>query len=267
MKCPNCGGTSCRESKWRSHREKSGHPGSQPYRCLECSYRYIGPAHHLPADRSRLIGLAAGLLVIVLGGVGLGVSHVLDNREEKPHAEATEPTPGSAEVNALVQAAQAGDSEAQYRLAKSMLYDNSRGREGASTAVALLNQAAESGHTGAMVQLGKLYRTGMGVLQNFDLTLTWVRRAAESGDADGMLELGRLYRSGTGVRQDLVEAYVWFNRAAAALHSEAIGERENVALKLRAEELREAQARSEHDHSRTGQVQTEAPQRASVAQR
>jgi len=267
VKCPNCGGTACRESKWRSHREKSEHPGSHPYRCLECSFRFIGPASHLPAGRSKLIGVAAGLLVVVLGGVALSVSHVLDSRDDGGNEQALASPVVTTESNALLQAAQAGDGEAQYRLAKSMLYDSSRGREGAAEAVGWLRRAAEGGHTGAMVQLGKLYRTGLGVLQNFDLTLDWLRKAAEGGDAEGMLELGRLYRSGTGVKQDLVEAYVWFNRAAASLHSEAVGERENVALRLSPEELRKAQTRSEQDHARAAHAPPEAPKPENVAQR
>lgn len=254
MKCPNCGGTTCRESKWRSQREKSEHPGSHPYRCLDCSHRFIGPASPLAAGRRRLFGLAAGLLAVVLAGVGLGINHILDSRTEAHPTHAAAPAPYASEPDALRQAAQAGDADAQYRLAKSMLYDTSRGREGASEAVGWLQRAADSGHTAAMVQLGKLYRTGLGVLQNFDLTLTWLRKAAEGGDAEGMLELGRMYRSGTGVKQDLVEAYVWFNRAAASLHTEALGERENVALKLRPEQLRDAQARSAQDHAQTTQL-------------
>jgi TPR repeat protein len=100
-----------------------------------------------------------------------------------------------------------------------------------------------------MVQLGKLYRTGLGVLQNFDLAVDWMRKAAASGDAEGMMELGRLYRTGTGVKQDLIQAYVWFNRAAAALHNEALNERENVALRLSPAELKEAQVRSAADEA------------------
>lgn len=200
------------------------------------------------------MGAAAGLLVLVLGGVALGIGHVLDNHDVTSQTQDDEPAAKvSSDAGATLQAAQAGNSEAQYRLGKSMLYDNSLGTQGASEAVSWLRRAADNGHTGAMVQLGKLYRTGLGVLQNFELSMTWLRKAADSGDAEGMLELGRMYRSGTGVKQNLLEAYVWFNRAAAALHSEAVGERENVALKLRPEELQEAQRRSaahplaEHD--------------------
>ena len=265
MKCPNCSGTACRESKWRSPREKAEHPGSHAYRCLDCSYRFIAHSTHLPAGNGRLTGAAAGLLVLVLGGVALGVSHVLDRPDTGDQAQKTASAAASAEASATLQAAQAGNAEAQYRLGKSMLYDNTQGKQGAADAVSWLRRAADNGHTGAMVQLGKLYRTGLGVLQNFENSMSWLRKAAENGDAEGMLELGRMYRTGTGVKQDLVEAYVWFNRAAAALHSEAVGERESVALKLKPEELQRAQARSAASPSQAEQDAT--PRQENVAQR
>lgn len=249
MKCPNCAGTECRESKWRSHREKAENPGSHPYRCLDCSFRFIGATHRLPSGKGRLTVAAVTLLVAVLGGVALGVNHVWDNHSAAKSPAAAAPTVASTQAADTLKAAQAGDADAQFRVAKSLLYDTSRGKEAAAEAVGWLNTAAESGHTGAMVQLGKLYRTGLGVLQNFDLAVEWMRKAAASGDAEGMMELGRLYRTGTGVKQDLIQAYVWFNRAAAALHNEALNERENVALRLSPAELKEAQVRSAADEA------------------
>jgi TPR repeat protein len=144
----------------------------------------------------------------------------------------------------LAHAARDGNHEAQYRLAKRLLHDRSRGQEGTREGVLWLKKAAEGGHAGAMLHLGKLHRTGVGVLQNFEQARHWLQRAASAGNAEAMMELGRLYRSGSGVRQDLKQAYVWFNRAAAALHAEAHIEREGLALRLSAAELKEAQERS-----------------------
>ena len=59
-----------------------------------------------------------------------------------------------------------------------------------------------------------------------------------------MLELGRLYRDGIGVDKSLVNAYVWFNRASAARNLDAVHERELIARILTAEELKEAQHQS-----------------------
>ena len=56
-----------------------------------------------------------------------------------------------------------------------------------------------------------------------------------------MLELGRLYRDGVGFEADAVLAYVWFNRAAAALNMDAVREREDLASDMTPEQLRSAQ--------------------------
>jgi TPR repeat protein len=65
--------------------------------------------------------------------------------------------------------------------------------------------------------------------------------AAARGNREGMLELGRLYRDGIGVDRDPVRAYVWFNRAAAAHNIDAVRERENIARTLAPNDLKEGQ--------------------------
>lgn len=249
VSCPQCQGNSCRDSKWRSHGEKLDHPGCRPYRCLACSHRFIAPEAARPARKGLLLAAAAAAFIIVAGGLAALTS---DWSPHPPESEALVPAPNAATAAEtptvatpdLRQAAENGDIEAQYRVGRALMFDSSKGRAGSEEAVAWLRKAADGGHTGAMIQLGKLYRVGVGVLQNFDLSLKWIRAAAIHGDAEGMMELGRLYRSGVGVEQNLIDAYVWFNRAAAAHNLDAAHERENVALKLTPEQLKAAQNRS-----------------------
>lgn len=65
------------------------------------------------------------------------------------------------------------------------------------------------------------------------------RSGADGGDARSMLALGRLYRLGVGVLQDDVTAYMWFNLAAARGNLEAVHERnelvETMTVDARAE--------------------------------
>lgn len=242
--CPACQQGLCRVSRWRSHQERVGNPGQKAYRCCACSHRFIAatPANGPRSARLPLTVLAAVLLVAGLAsGAGMLWPAVVQRLQQDaaPAAEA------AAQSHArIAQAAQGGNHEAQYRLANRLLHDRTRGQEGTREAVLWLRKAAEGGHAGAMLQLGRLHRTGVGVLQNFEQAGHWLHRAAGAGHAEAMMELGRLYRSGTGVRQDLQQAYVWFNRAAAALHAEAQIERESIALRLSAAELKEAQERS-----------------------
>ena len=69
-------------------------------------------------------------------------------------------------------------------------------------------------------------------------------RAASWTPGGSAAALGRLHRSGIGVERDAVQAYVWFNRAAALLNMDGVQERDNIAVKLGADELRRAQALS-----------------------
>ena len=65
--------------------------------------------------------------------------------------------------------------------------------------------------------------------------------AAGSGDRRAMLELGRLYRRGFGVVQDFIAAHMWLNLAAARGDIEAFEEREALAAKMTVQQLAEAQ--------------------------
>lgn len=103
-----------------------------------------------------------------------------------------------------------------------------------------------------MLQLGKLYRSGVGILQNFDQSAKWIQTAAARGNAEGMLELGRLYRDGIGFEKNSVRAYVWFNRAAAMHNLDAVREREDIARTLAVDELKKAQNQSSEVETTSG---------------
>ena len=127
-----------------------------------------------------------------------------------------------------------------------------REKKNSVQAVRWLQSAAENGNTAAMLQLGKLYRSGVGVLQNFDRSAKWTQTAAARGNAEGMLELGRLYRDGIGFEKSPARAYVWFNRAAAMHNLDAVREREDIARTLTVEELKKAQNQSSEAETTSG---------------
>lgn len=238
-----------RHSRWISREEKIANPGRQPHRCQACGHRFIAAASvanpKLGAGRSdggksTAVWFVGLLLLLVVLGLVLALWPEPD--VEVPSTAGSAATP--AKQSALLVAAREGDADAQFRLGRAALLDPTRSREDADEALGWIRQAANAGHHGAMVQLGKLYRNGVGVAQNYTLAHKWIVQAALAGDAEGMLELGRLYRSGIGVEPDLMQAYAWFNRAAAAHNIEGAHERDSVALKLSVEELSRAQAAS-----------------------
>lgn len=233
--CPACGSSDCRRSRWRSHEEHAGHPGLHPWRCLACDQRFLA-ADTAPPRRTwpLVVGVLSALLVLAIGAAS-----VLMLDRAPPAAAPAEKAAAAEEPSAPTDAL-----DTQFRAARAALLDTARGREVSADAVNRLRQAAEGGHTGAMVLLGKLYRSGIGMPQNYALAARWLGDAANAGDPEGMVEFGRLHRSGIGVEQDAVQAYVWFNRAAALLNMEGVQERDSIAVKLDADELRRAQALS-----------------------
>ncbi|ENO97832.1 Sel1 domain-containing protein repeat-containing protein [Thauera phenylacetica B4P] len=207
-----------------------------PWRCTSCDKRFLGPDDLVGPKRKwpLVVGLLSVLLLLAIGVASVSML----GRDELPKPD------GAAESAAVGELEPADALDAQFRAARAALLDTARGREVSTEAVGKLRQAAEGGHTGAMVLLGKLYRSGIGMPQNYALAARWLGEAANAGDPEGMVEFGRLHRSGIGVEQDAVQAYVWFNRAAALLNMEGVQERDSIAVKLGADELRSAQTLS-----------------------
>ena len=67
---------------------------------------------------------------------------------------------------------------------------------------------------------------------NVDKAVSQWRDAADAGDRRAMLELGRLYRQGLGVVQDYVEAHKWLNLAASRGEAAALEERDALAAQM-----------------------------------
>jgi len=238
VSCPRCQGSRCRESRWLSLQEKRNHQDSSPYRCLDCSYRFLS-----------LKGAEFGRGVVVSGpaalfAVGLSVAATFWlTSTENQSASGSSATVATLDPE-VKKAAEAGDAGAQFRLGEALLQDSSRNPENSASGARWLELAAENGNTEAMIVLGRLSRTGVGILQNFGQSAKWIQTAAARGNPEGMLELGRLYRDGVGIEKDYVRAYVWFNRASAAHNLDAVREREAIARTLTPDELKEAQHQS-----------------------
>ncbi|CAI09667.1 hypothetical protein ebD111 [Aromatoleum aromaticum EbN1] len=250
--CPSCGSADCRKSKWQSEGERQVQTGKRPYRCRACTHRFHAPEHKRPRWRDRASFMVPALLM----GAAIAAVIVVGARtgDETP-AQNLPGVPIPIDPYTL-RAAKEGDAAAQLRIAKTLLLDSASDRAQSLEAVRWLRAAADSQHPGAMVELGKLYRSGFGVLQDYDQAARWIRTAAARGNAEGMLELGRLYRDGIGFPRDPVRAYVWFNRAAAALNIDAVRDRDEIARSLDADELKQAQAQSSREES--GEAEAEA---------
>ena len=105
-------------------------------------------------------------------------------------------------------------------------------------------QAAEQGDTWAQNNLGGMYRSGLGVPQDYAEAMKWFRLAAAQGAASAQYNLGIMYDRGRGVPQDAVQAHKWLNLAASRTGEErekSVKTRDLVARRMTAAQIAEAQ--------------------------
>lgn len=82
-------------------------------------------------------------------------------------------------------------------------------------ALAIFKLLAEAGNSAAQFQLGMMYISGRGTVQDIEEGRFWLLQASRLGSAAAQLNLGSLYARGFGVTRDPVEAAAWYTLAAA----------------------------------------------------
>ena len=83
-----------------------------------------------------------------------------------------------------------------------------------ATALKEWQPLAEQGIAEAQYNLGVMYESGNGVVQDYAEAVKWYRLAAEQGYAVAQYNLGLMYDNGDGVVQDYAEAVKWYRLAA-----------------------------------------------------
>ena len=107
---------------------------------------------------------------------------------------------------------------------------NSLGRKEFTTALQLFTDLANRGMAEAQINLGMMFESGQGVLQNFDEAIKWYQLAASQGlikaqeklkllinkaaAAQVNFGLGVAFENGQGVPQDIMEAIRWYQLSA-----------------------------------------------------
>ena len=94
----------------------------------------------------------------------------------------------SAEPQWLVEAAEQGKADAQYRLGE-MYYDGKGVEKDYKKAFEWYLKAAEQGHEWAQSSIGLMYCLGRGVKLNYTKALEWYLKMAEQGSAWGQSHL------------------------------------------------------------------------------
>ncbi|MFA0633129.1 tetratricopeptide repeat protein [Vibrio breoganii] len=75
-------------------------------------------------------------------------------------------------------------------------------------------KAANQGNAEAQTNLGWMYETGTGVIENHKEAVRWYEKAANQGNAEAQTSLGWMYETGTGVIENHKEAVRWYEKAA-----------------------------------------------------
>lgn len=140
------------------------------------------------------------------------------NREKMHNQEALSNAKRSASPRhsfaTVLQQAEQGDPDAQYRLGRMYYFGDgvTRNREEAALWHA---KAAVQGHAEAQYVLGLLYSAGDGVPQDKEKAVQLIAGAAELGLAEAQYALGMMYQAGEDVPQSNRKAAEWRARAAA----------------------------------------------------
>jgi hypothetical protein len=95
-----------------------------------------------------------------------------------------------------------------------------------------LNKQAEQGEAVAQFKLGKIYKNGKGILQNYSEALHWYQLAAKQGSAQALNELGWMYDYGKGVPRDKTTAHMFYNLAASKGMEGAQGKRDALGASM-----------------------------------
>jgi len=100
---------------------------------------------------------------------------------------------------------------------------------------------AQQGDPGDQFNIGLMYEQGQGLPQDYAEAFMWFKRAADQDYTKAQHNLGAMFATGEGVKRDYVQAYVWLNICAAKGDAGCASQRDQIAKKLKASKLTEAQ--------------------------
>lgn len=120
----------------------------------------------------------------------------------------------NAALKAFTEAANNDDTEAMLLLG--VMYESGMGVSvDYAKALELFTKASDLGNGNAMHEIGLMHILGIYSDQNFEKAAEWFEKASDVGCADAMDTLGLMYQRGVGVIQNLSRAMELFERAAS----------------------------------------------------
>ena len=134
------------------------------------------------------------------------------------------------QINALIEKAKSGDTEAQFNLG--IAYYVGHGvKADLEEAAQWYRKAAEQGHAKAQFNLGIAYYFSWGIERSLEEAAQWWRKAADQGLADAQCNLGNAYSSGEGVEVDQNNAWRWLRKSFCQGNENALRTLNNISSK------------------------------------
>ena len=93
-----------------------------------------------------------------------------------------------------------------------------------------------------MTALANVYLYGERVTRDPSRAVAWYRKAAERGDVTAQLNLGDLYRRGLGMPKNKIKSYVWLSLAATQGNEWALATKRKLTERMSTQEQRQAEA-------------------------
>ena len=128
------------------------------------------------------------------------------------------PTPTLDPTQELRKRAEAGDADAQYKLARtypdSWDFSNKDNTKEVQEMIHWIKLSAKQGNPEAEYHLANCYQYGKGVTPDPAESVMWYRKAAAQGVDTACLHIGYHYMTGWGVTKDAAEAAKWFRQGA-----------------------------------------------------
>ncbi|SDY86283.1 hypothetical protein SAMN05421754_102628 [Nitrosomonas sp. Nm58] len=243
--CPECGSDHAHRSRLRPGERTALNWFLVPLRCRDCKARFWRKNPYLIAA----LLFCSGLLLTALVWIMVPSDEIIASNEHHDLARATPPETKKVqpqpkldsnmlnEVKVISEATK--DQSTIPNTGPNSFVPNSN--DNRLYTVHLYLEKAIKGSADAQYQLGSLYLTGKGTLQDFEEAAKWFTSAAEQNHALAQYELGLLYHNGLGVNPDNEKSYVWLNLAAAAGIEQAVAARDKIMRSLTAKQLAQAQ--------------------------
>ncbi|SEI37382.1 hypothetical protein SAMN05216318_10131 [Nitrosomonas eutropha] len=248
INCTQCGSNRTHKSRFRPGERTPSNLLLSPYRCRDCKARFWGRNN----DTCFVAAISVGSIFLLGTLIWIGFStdeSIRNNLQSQPQAASAELLRSSPQSPSVIASTKPTLSEAIARGEKINL-ESIRSEESHSVpnlsdnrfyTISLFLEKARKGSADAQYQLGLLYLTGKGTLQDFSEASKWFILAAEQNHPLAQYELGLLYQIGQGVEMDSEKSYVWFNLAAAAGIEQAALARDKAMRSLSRVQLTSAQ--------------------------